>query len=179
VSLIGRAKKQKIVLGQDYVTERLRVLLPGGKEGMRDGAAAEAGAEAVSQEAVAAVAAVAGLGGGHEDDEHVPASGGAGYRVHRVAAHGEDCREYTYQQIEECFSQPNALACQQMLGWAVGQTAPAREPELQVLCYSHALRSAADDAALTRVPSSAPTPTAHPLRSHSTTSRPTSRPGDR
>jgi hypothetical protein len=179
VSLIGRAKKQKIVLGQDYVTERLRVLLPGGKEGMRDGAAAEAGAEAVSQEAVAAVAAVAGLGGGHEDDEHVPASGGAGYRVHRVAARGEDWREYTYQQIEECFSQPNALACQQMLGWAVGQTAPAREPELQVLCYSHALRSAADDAALTRVPSSAPTPTAHPLRSHSTTSRPTSRPDDR
>ncbi len=70
VSIIGRARKQKIVIGKDSVTEQLTV-------------------------------------------------------------HG---RTLTYQQVENSFTQPNAIVAQHMLEWAISATADASGDLLELYC---------------------------------------------
>jgi len=70
VDIIGRARKQKIVLGKDYVTETMHV----------------------------------------------------------------NTRDYRYQQIENSFTQPNAVVCQHMLNWACQQSKDTSGDLLELYC---------------------------------------------
>ncbi|MBU2887155.1 tRNA (uridine(54)-C5)-methyltransferase TrmA [Gilvimarinus agarilyticus] len=70
VSIIGRSRKQKVIIGRDYVIEKLSVL----------------------------------------------------------------GREYTYQQIESSFTQPNAVICQKMLTWAVEKSLDIGGDLLELYC---------------------------------------------